>query len=323
MTTIANARLAGCHADPKSLDQLRITVLAGGPGMEREVSLNSGAAVHAALQRMGHQVALRDIGPDDLAALDVPADFVFIALHGEFGEDGTLQAELESRGIRYSGSDAVSSRLAMNKVESKRTFERAGVATPSFVVLDRGNFDELLPGLQLPAVIKPVSSGSSVDTNIVRTHEALSSAAALVVNRYGEALVEQYIKGYEFTVGILGAEALPVCEIRTKREFYDYQAKYIDDDTQYLFDLDVPSTLLARVQRISLQAHKALGCRVFSRVDCMVDQVTLEPFVLEVNTIPGFTSHSLVPKAAARVGMSFDQLCQRIIELSWIEFERQ
>ena len=323
MSTIVNARLADRPVNPKCLEQLRITVLAGGPGMEREVSLNSGEAVHAALQRLGHHVALRDVGPDDLAALGIPADFVFIALHGEFGEDGALQAELESRGIRYSGSDAASSRLAMDKVESKRAFERGGVPTPAYVVVDRGNIEDSLPTIRLPVVIKPVSSGSSVDTSIVHSRDALASAAALVIHRYGEALVEQYINGYEFTVGILGDEALPVCEIRTKREFYDYQAKYIDDDTEYLFDLDVSPTLLTCVQRISLQAHKALGCRVFSRVDCMVDRATLEPFVLEVNTIPGFTSHSLVPKAAARIGMSFDQLCQRIIELSWAGFENQ
>ena len=142
------------------------------------------------------------------------------------------------------------------------------------------------------------------------------AAASDVVDRYGEALVEQYIDGNELTVGILGERALPVCEIRTKREFYDYDAKYIDDDTQYLFDLDLPTALLERVQALSIDAHRALGCCVFSRVDWMVDAATLEPFVLEVNTIPGFTSHSLLPKAAARVGMSFEQLCGRIVELS-------
>ena len=300
----------------KLIDTMRVTVLAGGPGMEREVSLSSGQAVLSALERLGHQVVLRDIGPDELSALDLPADFIFVALHGEFGEDGTLQAELESRGLKYSGSNAASSRLAMNKVLAKRRFGNHGIPTPDYAIIDSANLFEGLVTVRLPSVVKPVASGSSVDTSIVRTREALEAAAALVVNRYGEALVEQYIDGYEFTVGILGDRALPVCEIRTKREFYDYQAKYIDDDTQYVFELEYPAELLSRVQRLSLDAHRALGCSVFSRVDWMVDRITQQPYILEVNTIPGFTSHSLLPKAAARIGVSFDQLCQRIIELS-------
>lgn len=284
--------------------------------MEREVSLHSGQAVEAALRRLGHEVCVRDVGPDDLTALELPNDFVFIALHGEFGEDGTLQAELDGRGLRYSGSGSAASRIAMNKVAAKQCFIRAGIPTPRFTVIDPSNISHALSDIELPAVVKPVSSGSSVDTSIVRTALALESAVHLLVGRYGEALVEQYIDGFEFTVGILGESALPVCEIRTKREFYDYQAKYIDDDTEYLFDLSYPPALLEHVQRISLASHISLGCRVFSRVDCMVDRTTLEPFVLEVNTIPGFTSHSLLPKSAARIGMSFDQLCQTIIDRS-------
>ena len=316
MINTTNASSLRTGSERLNLDHLRVLVLSGGPGMEREVSLNSGQAVHAALKRLGHEVTTRDIGPDDLSALDLPNDFVFIALHGEFGEDGVLQTELDARGLHYCGSDAAASRIAMNKVSSKQRFDRAGIPTPPFEVIDPTNISYALADIRMPAVIKPVASGSSVDTSIVRTSHALESAAHLVVDRYGEALVEHYINGYEFTVGILGDTALPVCEIRTKREFYDYQAKYIDDDTQYLFDLDYPAELLARVQKLSLEAHRALHCRAFSRVDCMVDRHTLQPFILEVNTIPGFTSHSLLPKAAARIGMSFDQLCQKIIELS-------
>jgi D-alanine-D-alanine ligase len=287
--------------------------------MEREVSLNSGKAVYDALVRIGHRAVLRDINPDDLSALEPSSgkiDFVFIALHGEFGEDGTVQAELDRRGLPYCGTAAAASRLAMNKAGSKRRFDEAGIPTPPYEMVRSPEFDGLPARVALPAVVKPVASGSSVDTSIVRTEEDLAAAIADVVGRYGEALVERYISGKELTVGILGERALPVCEIRTNREFYDYQAKYIDDDTQYLFDLDLPVALLKRVQAMSVEAHKALGCRVFSRVDWMVDSDTLDPFVLEVNTIPGFTSHSLLPKAAARVGISFDDLCARIIELS-------
>lgn len=299
-----------------SLDCLDVTVLSGGPGAEREVSLQSGAAVTDALRRLGHRVECRDINPDDLTALDRPADVVFIALHGEFGEDGAIQSILESRGIPYTGSGSAASRLAMDKALAKRRFDECGIPTPQYELLDRSNVVGIADRFAVPAVVKPISSGSSVDTSIVRTPDALRAAAANLVDRYGLALVEQYIRGPELTIGILGDEPLPVCEIRTKREFYDYQAKYIDDDTQYLFDLSLPRPMLEGVQRLALAAHRALGCRVFSRVDCMIDANTQLPYFLEINTIPGFTSHSLVPKAAARRGMSFDQLCQRIIELS-------
>ncbi|UCE61466.1 MAG: D-alanine--D-alanine ligase [Phycisphaerales bacterium] len=297
---------------------LDITVLAGGPSDEREVSLASGHAVYDALCRLGHRVELRDIGPENLSALDRPADFVFVALHGEFGEDGTVQTELERRHLPYSGTRAEASRVAMNKVASKRRFESAGVSTPPYEIVERDNLATLASRFGVPAVAKPISSGSSVDTWIVRTPADLTDAASRVVDKYGSALVERYIAGPELTVGILGTEALPVCEIRTKREFYDYDAKYVDDDTQYLLDPDLPPELIDRVRSMSLIAHEALGCRVFSRVDWMVDANDQEPYVLEVNTIPGFTSHSLLPKAAARVGLDFDQLCQRIVELSML-----
>ena len=295
---------------------LDIIVLAGGPGEEREVSLASGRAVYEALCRLGHRAQLRDIAPDDLSALDQPADFVFIALHGEFGEDGTVQAELDRRGLPYAGAGAAASRLAMNKVEAKRCFDRAGVPTPPFEVVTRSGPRGFVPRFGLPAVVKPVASGSSVDTTIVRTVTDLTISANTLVQKYGEALVERYISGPELTVGILGDQALPVCEIRTKREFYDYQAKYVDDDTQYLFDLDLAPSLLARVQALSLAAWQSIGGRAFCRVDWLIDAHDGRPYCLEINTIPGFTSHSLLPKAAAGVGIDFDQLCQRIVELS-------
>jgi D-alanine-D-alanine ligase len=295
---------------------LDITILAGGPGAEREISLESGRGVYAALKRLGHRAEMLDVCPGDVSALDRPADFIFIALHGEFGEDGTLQAELDRRGLRYSGSGAAASRLAMNKAAAKRRFQDAGVRTPPFEVVDHRTIAGLAARFSVPAVVKPVSSGSSVDIIIARSAEQLEHAASDVARRYGQALIEQYIEGRELTTGILDDRALPVCEIRTPREFYDYHAKYHDDATQYLFDPDLPPAVVEGVQHLSLSAHQSLGCRVFSRVDCILDAKTLTPYFLEVNTIPGFTSHSLVPKAAARVGISFDQLCQRIIELS-------
>lgn len=318
-TRKTSSATAGGEGDGRRVRALDIAVLAGGPGMEREVSLNSGKAVNEALLRLGHRAVMRDISPDDLSALEPSSgapDFVFIALHGEFGEDGTVQAELDRRGLRYCGSGAAASRLAMNKADSKRRFNEGGIPTPPYEVVSSPALDGIAARVALPAVVKPLASGSSVDTTIVRTTGALATAVADVVGRYGEALVEQYVLGPELTVGILGDRALPVCEIRTEREFYNYEAKYLDDDTQYLFDLDLPGALLERVQELSLTAHRSLGCAVFSRVDWMVDATTFEPFVLEVNTIPGFTNHSLLPKAAARVGIDFDRLCQRIVELS-------
>lgn len=300
----------------KKLATLDITVLAGGLSAEREVSLQSGKSVHEALSRLGHRATMRDIEPGDLSALNEPADVVFIALHGEFGEDGSVQRLLDERRIPYTGSGAEASRIAMNKAETKRCVVQAGVPTPDWGLVDATNIDGVATRFVPPVVVKPVASGSSVDLTIARCPNELKAAAPRLVERYGEALIEKYVRGVELTVGILGDTALPVCQIRTKREFYDYQAKYVDDDTEYLFDIDLPPPLLAKVQALSLAAHRAVGCRVFSRVDWMVDAATSQPYFLEINTIPGFTSHSLVPKAAARVGIGFDELCQRIIELS-------
>jgi D-alanine-D-alanine ligase len=316
LTTITEQTIAGLRPAAMKLTALDVTVLAGGPGGEREVSLNSGRAVYEALLRVGHRACLRDIGPADLSALDLPADFVFIALHGEFGEDGAVQAEIEKRRLPYAGSGPAASRLAMNKVDAKRRFEAAGIPTPAWAVATPTTIDEALATLPVPVVVKPVASGSSVDTSIARTPGAARTAVAAVVERYGQALIERYIQGPELTVGILGDDALPVCEIRPAREFYDYHAKYIDDDTQYIFEPAVSAATLVEVQRLSLAAHRALGCAVFSRVDWMVARGTGGAFVLEVNTIPGFTSHSLLPKAAARVGIGFDDLCDRIVRLS-------
>ncbi len=322
MTVAAPSRKTGnMPTASASRFPLDILVLSGGVGPEREVSLESGRAAHAALARLGHRATLSDIAPTDLSVLDTAPDFVFIALHGEFGEDGSLQQELDARGLRYNGSGAAASRLAMNKVHAKQRFQAEGIPTPAFEVVSRTDASvDAYRGpcrVSAPAMVKPPASGSSVDTTLARSADALSKQTAMVAKKYGEALVEQYIAGRELTVGVLGDRALPVCEIRTKREFYDYQAKYVDNDTEYLFDVDLPGSVIEQVQALSIAAHRALGCRAFSRVDWMVENGTMSPFALEVNTIPGFTSHSLLPKAAARIGLSFDQLCQRMIELSW------
>ncbi len=307
---------AGAGTPPaQRLSSLDVTVLAGGPSVEREVSLESGKMVRDALKRLDHHAIMLDIREDDLTALSVPADVVFIALHGTFGEDGTLQRTLEERNIAYTGSDAGASALAMDKVNTKTRLIEREIPTPLFDLVKAGRVAQCAEERELPAVVKPRASGSSVDTFIARDRSALAAALETVVSRYGSALVERYIDGPELTVGILDGAALPVCQIRTKREFYDYDAKYVDDDTEYLFDIDLPGELLARVQELSVRANDAIGCRDFARVDWMIDGETLDPYLIEINTIPGFTSHSLLPKSAAQVGVSFDDLCQRVVEL--------
>ena len=298
------------------LTHLDIVVLAGGPSDEREVSLASGRSVAAALTEAGHRVYLRDISPQDLSALDIDADLIFIALHGTFGEDGQLQRELERRKLRFTGTDAAGSAAAMDKVRSKARFIEAGLPTPRFDVIRPGRVEDIASRWRLPVVIKPVASGSSVNVQLVRDVTALREIAQRVVQRGTEVMIEELIEGPELTCAVLADQPLAPIEIRTPREFYDYEAKYIDDRTEYRFDIALPDPLLRRIERDSTAAARAVGCRDFCRVDWMVDRITHEPYLLEINTIPGFTTHSLLPKAAARMGMSFVDLCQRIVQLA-------
>jgi D-alanine-D-alanine ligase len=305
---------------------LQVTVLCGGPSAEREVSLDSGRAVAEALRRRGHQVFTADIGPENLAALDHPAEVVFPALHGPFGEDGTIQRIMAERGLRFVGADARASALAMDKVASKQAVAAAGIDTPAFEVWNQA----LLatgsgPAIGLPVIVKPVDQGSSVATTIVREPAAFLPAVRLAVGRFGRALVERLVIGEEVTVGIVGQEALPPICVRPKRDFYDYRAKYQDDATEYLFDagtegeddLRPPSGVFERAQALSRRVFEIVGCRHLARVDWMVDGDERLWF-LEINTLPGFTSHSLVPKAAARAGTSFDELVERLV---WMALE--
>ncbi len=296
--------------------KLKITVLMGGPGSEREVSLKSGRRVTEALQTLGHDVYGADIQPDNLSALDRPVDMVFLALHGAFGEDGQVQQILEKRGIKYSGSGPQASALAMDKVAAKCRFIESRLPTPRFDVVSAQRVDKVLEHWTCPVVVKPAAQGSSVDCHIVRQYEELGAVLEDMTRRYDRCLLEEFIQGPELTVGILGEASLPPIQIRTRREFYNYEAKYLDDDTEYLFDIDLPAAVLDRIGELSVRAHRALGCRDFSRVDWMVDARTQEPYLLEINTIPGLTDHSLLPKAARRAGLSFEMLCQRIVEMT-------
>lgn len=297
-----------------SRQKLAITVLSGGPSGERDISLQSGQAVAAALQSQGHNVHIEDINADNLGALARAVDCVFVALHGTFGEDGQVQEILERRNIAYTGSGPAACALAMDKAAAKQAFNVAGVPTPRFAVATAANLREALAAWSLPVVVKPVKEGSSLHCYIVREFEQLRPAAQRVIDAYGSALIEEFIPGKEITVGILGDRALPAIEIRTQREFYDYKAKYLDDDTQYLFDIDLSPALLQQIAEQSLAAHNALGCRDFSRLDWRVDPSSGKAFLLEANVVPGLTTHSLVPKAAAQVGITMAQMCQFLVD---------
>lgn len=296
--------------------KLAVTVLAGGPSGEREVSLESGRCVAEALKACGYTVHLEDINPQNLSALAREVDCVFVALHGTFGEDGDVQRILEHRGLAYCGSGPDACERAMNKVAAKQCFIDAGLPTPRFTVATNENLRESMAAWGLPVVVKPIKEGSSLACYIIRDYTQFRPALDLVIEKYGEALIEEYIPGMELTVSILGDEALPPIEIRTRRDFYDYAAKYVDEDTEYMFDIDLPEPLLAAIREMSLRAHRALDCRDFSRVDWRVNPKDQTAWLLEINVIPGLTSHSLLPKAASRIGHDMPSLCRTIVDMA-------
>jgi D-alanine-D-alanine ligase len=288
-----------------------VPVLMGGPSKEREVSLRSGAAVAKALESLGAQVVKVDVhGPDFV----LPADpfVVFNVLYGTFGEDGQVQAELERRGVPYTGEGVEGSRLAFDKILSKERFQAAGVPTVAFEIL---RSPAQVPGLSLPFVVKAPRQGSSVGVHIVDSVEKLAPALADCFSLDEEVLVEDFFAGRELTVGMLGEEPLPVVEIVPKGGFYDYEHKYTKGGSDYFVPARLTEEETARVQAAAVAAQRTLGLSVYSRVDVMLGaDGSLN--VLEINTIPGMTETSLLPKAAAEVGLSFAALCGRIGELS-------
>lgn len=294
-----------------SRNRLRVTVLAGGPSAEREISLASGSAVAHALRQRGHDVFVADIGPDMLDALDRNVDAVFPALHGTFGEDGTIQRIMEQRRICFVGSGSKASALAIDKVATKKAAAGIGIPTPAYEVIS----PPTKPRLPLPLVVKPIAQGSSVATSIAREPGPLDAAITAVAQAYGQALVEQFVPGDELTVGFLGPQPLPPIRIQPRRDFYDYEAKYEDDHTEYLFETGFSSALLEQATELSRRVFETLGCRHLARIDWIVGPDE-QLWFLEVNTIPGFTSHSLVPKAAAKVGIPFDELVERLVRMA-------
>lgn len=295
---------------------INITVLAGGPGRERAVSLASGRETADALETAGYNVTLADVSGNDLSALDLPTDVFFIALHGTFGEDGKLQRILDERNLLYCGSGPEGCSLSIDKNKSKLIFRANDIPTPAFATVfsvDQMRFARAC--WSMPVVVKPVCEGSSIGTTIVERAGALDETIEQTLSDFGPVLVEEFIGGKELTVGILADRALPVIEIRPDGQFYDYDAKYHSSATQYLFDIDIEPELYARIQELALRAASVLGMRDFCRVDVLLDDQD-RPYVFEVNAIPGFTSHSLLPKAARRTGLEMPALCSKIVEMA-------
>ena len=293
--------------------RLNITVMLGGPSKEREVSLRSGAAVAAALRSLGHVVY--ELDPQDHNwSLPPQTDAVFLALHGTYGEDGTVQQRLEDLGIPYTGCGPEASRVAFDKVLTKRRCLDARLPTARFEVLTSAS-SRCPVGWHPPLVLKPVRQGSSVGLRFVERIEEWPKALAEALRYDTEILLEPKILGRETTVGILDGEALPVVEIRPKKGTYDYQNKYTVGATEYLCPAPFDSGITAKVQEVGLGAFRAIGGRDYGRVDIIV-QPNGEAMILEVNTLPGMTETSLLPKAAAAKGLSYGELCQKMVDLA-------
>lgn len=309
---------------PQPNNALKIAVLMGGPSEEHAISLKSGEGVVAALRRR-HWAAERVVIPK-LLSVRQASDFVrralkhgganvaFIALHGTFGEDGTIQQVCDDLRVAYTGSDAKASRLGMDKIASRRRFEETGLPVPRWRAIDcaAGERPSRIDGMPFPLVVKPACQGSSLGVSVVRRPAELPEAIAAAARYDAQVVVEEWVDGRELTVGILGEQALPVIEIRAPNGFFDFTAKYTPGATEYLVPAPLPPEVAQLVQTIGLMAHRALGCRHLSRADIILSKERV-PVLLEVNTIPGFTPTSLLPKAAACAGTSYDDVCEQLI----------
>jgi D-alanine-D-alanine ligase len=294
-----------------------VAVLLGGRSAEREVSLKSGSMVLAALRRKGvdaHAFDPADRPVDALAREGFSR--AFIALHGRFGEDGTVQGALELLAIPYTGSGVMASALAMDKWRTKLIWQSCGIATPRCELLRAdSDFAGVARRLGLPLMVKPANEGSSIGMSKVRSADALPGAYSLAASYDTLVIAEQFIDGVELTAGILGRDTLPLIRLETPRDFYDYEAKYVAGDTRYIIPCGLPAAAEMTVRAEALRAFDALDCHGWGRVDAMLDR-SGKPFFLEFNTSPGMTDHSLVPMAARHAGLSYEDLCMRILELA-------
>jgi D-alanine-D-alanine ligase len=297
----------------------KIGVLMGGLSSEREVSLATGNAVLKALHEKGYNAVGIDVARDVAEKIRASGiEIAFNGLHGKFGEDGAIQGLLEVMGIPYTGSGVLASAVGMNKILSKLLFKAHGLLVGPYMVLDAGKREELnaVPSIMAyPLVVKPSSEGSSVGVSLVYTDEELAPAADLAFKYDREILIEKYITGTEVQVGVLGNRALGAIEIVPKNVFYDYEAKYKEGMSEHYFPARIEDSAYQRLLEAALTAHRALGCRGYSRVDFIIDAGG-SPYILEVNTLPGMTATSLLPDIARGVGISFPDLVEEILKLA-------
>ncbi len=293
----------------------KVAVLMGGTSAEREISLESGGAVLAALQRQGVNAHAIDAGDGVLKMLDGAGyDRVFIALHGRGGEDGVIQGALETIGLPYTGSGVLGSALTMDKCRSKRIWMSAGLPTPDFTELNtETDVDAVCDALGLPLMLKPVREGSSLGASKVTDRGSFDQARQLAAQFDHRVMAERWIEGEEYTASILKGQVLPLIKLQTPRTFYDYTAKYNDENTRYICPCGLDAGQEEDLAELALRAFALLGARGWGRVDLMLDNVG-NPWLIEVNAVPGMTSHSLVPMAARVAGIDFDDLVLRILE---------
>jgi D-alanine-D-alanine ligase len=302
-------------------------VLFGGRSAERDVSIMSGTGVAKALQSKGVDAHLFDTGVRTLAELAAEKfDRVFIALHGRFGEDGSIQGALELLGIPYTGSGVMASSVGMDKITTKIVWLAAGLPTPDYAVLDaKSDLAQVAAGLGLPLIVKPPHEGSTIGITKVNAADEFKAAYDIAAALDDAVLAEEFVTGREFTVAVLGsgatARALPIVEIVAPQGNYDYQNKYFTDDVKYHCPAVLPDALAEEMQRIALAAYRALGCEGWGRVDVLLRERDQKPFLLEVNTSPGMTSHSLVPMAARAVGISYEELCVEILRTARLKMK--
>lgn len=309
----------------------KVAVLMGGRSAEREISLMSGRGVLQALRSQGIDAHAFDPAERDMSELKKD-DFArcFITLHGRFGEDGTVQGALEMLGIPYTGSGVMASSMAIDKVMTKRVLLAENLPTPRYALLRQGTYSPAqvaaLPDkLGLPLIVKPAREGSSLGLSKVSTRAEMAGAVALAAALDADILCEQFISGDEVTCPVLGtgdeARALPVIRIVAPQGNYDYQNKYFTNDTQYLVPCGLPEGEESAIQQLVLQAFRTLNCRGWARADVMIDKVTRQPYLLEINTSPGMTSHSLVPMSALAAGMSYEALCVQVLKSASLDYQ--
>ena len=315
--------------DPKSFG--KVAVLMGGMSAEREVSLMSGSGVLKALQSKGVDAHAFDPAERDLSELKRKGfERCFIALHGRFGEDGTVQGALELLGIPYTGSGVMASAISIDKVMTKRVWIAEGIPTPKYQLLRRGSYTrdqvvQIPDELGLPVIVKPAREGSSIGVSKVQGYSEMQEAVDAAAALDADVLCEQFVAGDEVTCPILGtgdnARALPVIRIVAPEGNYDYQNKYFTDDTKYLVPCGLPEGEEAAIQELVVKAYRVLGCRGWGRIDVMIDGATRKPYLLEINTSPGMTGHSLVPMSARAAGISYEDLCVQLLAQAALDQE--